>query len=75
MRGTECGMVITSGGTTWVVRRNGGSQDLIPAEGIVHCTAGQIIAYRGRHIDYLTPKRAPLVKEQMTAEFHSTPTS
>jgi hypothetical protein len=57
MSDTDCGIVISRGGWTWLLRRNAKTQDVFRADGIAACRDGQIQAYRGRHIVNIDPKR------------------
>jgi hypothetical protein len=68
MSDTECGIVISRGGWTWLVRRNAQTQDIFPAEGIAGCPNGEIVAYRRGHISYPAPKREPLTSKQQTSQ-------
>jgi hypothetical protein len=61
---TECGIVITRGDSTWLVRRNAGTEDLLNVTGIVRCDSGELLAYRGRHIAYETVRRQRVNRDQ-----------
>ena len=67
---TECGIVISRGGWTWIVRRIAKNQDVFRADGIAGCRNGEIDAYQGRHVTYIEPKRASLTVSQQTARFN-----
>jgi hypothetical protein len=64
---TECGIVVSRGGWTWLLRRIAKSQDVFPAEGVASCPNGEIAAYAGGHISYIIPKRDPVTKAQARA--------
>jgi len=68
MSDTECGIVISRGGWTWLVRRNAQTQDVFRAEGIAGCLNGEIVAYQKGHIFYLAPRREPLASLQQTVQ-------
>ena len=66
MSDTDCGIVISRGGWTWLLRRNAKTEDVFQADGIAACREGQIQAYRGRQIVNIDPKRTPVTTTQQT---------
>jgi hypothetical protein len=68
MSDTECGIVISRGGWTWLVRRNAQTQDVFRADGIAGCPNREIVAYQKGHISYLAPQREPLASLQQTVQ-------
>jgi len=67
MSDTECGIVVTRGNRTWLLRRVAKTQDVIEAEGIVDCRGTDITAYEKNQIRYVTPKRLPVQSEEKPA--------
>jgi hypothetical protein len=64
---TECGIVVSRGGWTWLLRRIAKSQDIFRAEGVASCPNGEIAAYTGGRISYVGPKRDQLTEAQARA--------
>lgn len=69
---TDCGIVISRAGVTWLLRRNAESQDVFPADGVASCPNGEIAAYQKGHISYVAPKRDPITHVQAKAAFDRT---
>ncbi len=57
---TDCGIVVIGDQTTWLVRPNAGTEELLAASGIIQCIGDEIMSFLGRRIDYQTSKREPV---------------
>jgi hypothetical protein len=64
---TECGIVVSRGGWTWLLRRIAKSQDVFQAEGVASCPNGEIAAYAGGRVSYIVPKRDRITEAQARA--------
>jgi hypothetical protein len=68
---TGCGIVVAGNAMLWLVRPNAGTEELLPASGIVRCTGDEIVSFLGRLIDYRMSKRKPVKSKKisLTAQY------